>query len=67
MLRIIIIGIVVWAAMLALRRIKHSADTRRKDMNYGGSMVECDTCGVYMPEHDAIALGNGKFRCDRHQ
>jgi len=64
--RMVIIGAVLWFAMRLVRRVMNAAAARKSGLAHQGKMVSCDICGVYLPEHDAIARRDGKFRCDQH-
>ncbi len=66
LVRLIIIVVVLWFAMRMVRRIMRAVATRKTNLTYRGKMVVCDVCGVYLPQHDAVSVRNGKFRCDTH-
>ena len=65
-LRMMIIAIALWFALYVLKRILSTKSTDIID-EYRGQMVTCSICDVYLPETDAISVGDGRFRCDRHQ
>ena len=66
LLRLAIIAAGLWLAIGIVRRIMRAGAAPKTDLSYGGKMVNCEVCGVYLPEREAISVGDGKFRCDKH-
>ena len=65
-IRLLIIAVAVWLAIVALRRLRGSTPAPEKEMTHKGQMVVCQICGVYLPESEASAGDEGGFRCGRH-
>lgn len=65
-LRLLIIAIVLWFAMRAVKHFLTAREARKSRIRNAGNMVCCVICGVYLPESDAIALGDEKFKCAVH-
>lgn len=62
---LLIVGLLVWGGFVLWRRWQ--ALSRRTGGNtYGGRMVRCAECGVYLPANDAVQIGSGKFSCASH-
>jgi uncharacterized protein len=63
--RILLIIILIAIAILALRRLKRvSTRTQAGKKTTTGRMVQCATCGLYLPEQEAISH-QGKFYCSQ--
>ena len=61
LLILIALAIVVMAAKRLLAGRRQADDHRLKQ---SGSMVQCTTCGMYVPEDEAIA-DSGRYYCSR--
>lgn len=65
--RILIIGIVIWFAVVLLRRALRSH--RPEDSGTPATpprMLPCATCGVHVPETDALTRGGRTYCCKEH-
>ena len=61
--RILLILILIAIAILAYRRLKRvSSRPQAKRKTTTGRMVQCTTCGLYLPEQEAISH-QGKYYC----
>jgi uncharacterized protein len=61
--RVLLILILIAIAILAFRRLKRSASRAHAGKNATtGRMVQCATCGLYLPEQEAVSHG-GKYYC----
>jgi uncharacterized protein len=61
--RILLIFILIAIAILAFRRLKRASSRppeRKKTTT--GRMVQCATCGLYLPEQEAISQ-QGRYYC----
>ena len=65
-LRALIIGIVLWFAMRAVKHLLTARDARKSRVFNAGKMVRCRVCGIYLPENEAISLGEDTFKCSTH-
>ncbi|MFT4581673.1 MAG: hypothetical protein ACI915_002123 [Gammaproteobacteria bacterium] len=65
-IRLAIIAVVLWFTFRIVKRLISSAKSRDIRLRDGGKMVNCVVCRVYLPESDAKALGDGKFKCKMH-
>ncbi len=61
LLILIALAIVFMAAKRLLAGRRQDGGSRLKQ---SGSMVQCTTCGMYVPEDEAIAV-SGRFYCSR--
>jgi hypothetical protein len=66
-LRLLLIAVVVWLAISVLRRILNRPKTRKIGTRYGGKMVACEVCGVYLPIDDATRGPNEIYYCEKHR
>ncbi len=66
LLRFVIIAAVLWFAVRMVRRVVRPGPARKTELGYRGKMVNCEACGIYLPEQDAVSVGDDKFRCDKH-
>jgi len=70
--RILLILILIAIVILAFRRLKRfSSRSQAGKKITTGHMVQCATCGLYLPEQEAISH-QGKYYCsqlhrDEHQ
>jgi uncharacterized protein len=63
--RILLILILIAVAILALRRLKRvSSRQQAGKKTTTGHMVQCATCGLYLPEEEAISH-QGKYFCSQ--
>lgn len=66
MVRLVLIVALIWAASVVYRRLA-SAPPRPRRSAYGGKMVKCSECGVFLPRRDAVELGDGRMGCATHR
>jgi uncharacterized protein len=63
--RILLILILIAIAILVFRRLKRSSSRPRVKKNITtGRMVQCATCGLYLPEREALSH-QGKHYCSQ--
>ena len=63
--RILLILILIAIAILAFRRLKKvSSRPQARKKTTTGRMVQCATCGLYLPEQEAISH-QGKYYCSQ--
>jgi uncharacterized protein len=63
--RILLIFILIAIAILAFRRLMRvSSRPQARKKTTTGRMVQCATCGLYLPEHEAISY-QGKYYCSQ--
>jgi uncharacterized protein len=63
--RTLLILILIAIAILAIRRLKRISprpEVRKKTVT--GRMVQCATCGLYLPEQEAISH-QGRYYCSQ--
>jgi uncharacterized protein len=63
-LRTLLILIAVAIIVMAARRLFAGRQTGRRTTTQSGKMVQCATCGMYVPESEAVA-GSGRYYCSR--
>ncbi len=66
MVRLVLIIALIWAAYSVYRRMS-AASRRPRQSAYGGKMVKCSECGVFLPSRDAVDLGGGRHVCAAHR
>jgi uncharacterized protein len=63
--RLLLILILIAIAILAFRRLKRSSSKpQARKKTTIGRMVQCATCGLYLPEQEAISH-QGKYYCSQ--
>lgn len=62
---LLVIGLVVWVGLMLWRRWQ-AATRRPRDNAYGGRMVRCEECGVYLPAADAVQRRPDHYTCTSH-
>ena len=63
--RILLILILIAIVILAFRRLKRLSSRPKAGMKTTiGHMVQCATCGLYLPEQEAISY-QGKYYCSQ--
>ncbi|MBI4694622.1 MAG: hypothetical protein HY749_11445 [Gammaproteobacteria bacterium] len=67
MLRLLVIIALIWVASVILRRMSAARKRPPGKSAYGGKMVKCAECGVFLPPQDAIDLGGGRHVCSAHR
>ncbi len=70
LIRLLIIVAIIWLAYrmcqnwLASKTIAHKQQKNKPDIE---NMVQCSTCGVHIPEQEALKLGKQFFCCKAHK
>ena len=62
---LLVIGLLVWVGMMVWRRWKAATRRPREDA-YGGRMVRCEDCGVYLPAGEAVQRSPEHYACATH-
>ena len=67
--RLVIIALVVWLVVQALRRLLHPVAAPSKPAATGAAknMVRCELCGLHLPESEAITAHGKHFCCQEHR
>lgn len=63
-LRAILIMIAVAIIVMAARRLLDGRRTGTRTAKRSGRMVQCTTCGMYVPEAEALS-DSGRYYCSR--
>jgi uncharacterized protein len=63
-LRTLLILIALAIIVMAARRLLAGRQAGGRRLKQSGSMVQCATCGMYVPEDEAIA-DSGRHYCSR--
>ena len=68
LVRLVLIAVVVWLAIYALRRIVNYL-TPPKTPSTGATknMVRCAQCGLHLPESEALTYQEKHFCCQEHR
>lgn len=64
--RFLIIALAVWLAVLLLRRALRSDRSHRAEGSAPPKMLPCATCGVHVPETDALKRGGRSYCSEEH-
>jgi len=63
--RILVLLILIAIAILVFRRLKRSSSQPQvRNKASTGRMVQCATCGLYLPEQEALSH-QGKYYCSQ--
>jgi len=68
--RLLIIAAIIWISyrMFINWKTKQALSNKPKKNNQEiKTMVQCATCGVHLPEQEAIKQSNKFFCCDEHK
>ena len=61
--RILVLLVLIAIVILAMKRLKRSSPAPQvKEKATAGQMVQCATCGLYVPKQEAIQH-QGKYYC----
>lgn len=68
LMRIVLIGFLIWVAIVIYRRVMQSARAaRRPGPIDGGKMVKCQVCSVFLPEAEAVKDTAQRHYCPAHR
>jgi len=69
LVRLILIGVVVWVVLQALRRILGFLNPPKSPPPPGSTqnMVRCARCGLHLPEAEAIKERGEYYCCEEHR
>lgn len=68
LLRILLIALAVWIVIILVRNARQGKQVRdKRPRDKVENMVECATCGVHLPEKEAICEGDTFFCCEAHR
>ncbi len=68
-LRLLLIALAVWAAVMAVRALRARGPARREPrrrLPEGERMVRCARCGTFVPESRAVRAGGETYCSDEH-
>ena len=67
--RLLIIGVVVWIAFRLFKRITNRPAISENSKNNSPSkkMVQCKQCGLHIPIDEALPKGDDYFCCSDHR
>ena len=63
-LRTLLILIALAIVFMTVKRLLAGRHVGGRTLKQSGSMVQCATCGMYVPEDEAIA-NSGRYYCSR--
>ena len=67
-LRLLLIALAVWAAVMAVRALRGRArrEPPRRRLPEGERMVRCARCGTFVPESRAVRTGGASYCSAEH-
>ncbi|MDH3354924.1 MAG: PP0621 family protein [Chromatiales bacterium] len=67
--RLLIIGVVVWLAFKLLKRLTKSPSISKNSMQNSPpkKMVQCQQCGLHVPIDEALSKESDYFCCSEHR
>ncbi len=69
--RVILLGVIVWLVISMMKRYQANSEARRKKVSNKESgqekVLQCKTCGIYVPENEAIRDGENTYCSNEHQ
>jgi uncharacterized protein len=67
--RLITIIFVIWLVIYLARRLLQKRDTEKKHRQTRqiGNMVRCETCGLHIPDTEAIEENGHYYCCEEHR
>ncbi|MEJ2687653.1 MAG: PP0621 family protein [Gammaproteobacteria bacterium] len=66
-LRLILILLAIWFIINLLRKQPDKPKTPKLRRREGGRMVRCDHCGLYVPEAEALNVGDHHYCSEAHR
>jgi uncharacterized protein len=66
-LRTLVILIAIALVVIAVRSLLRSSRPAGRREQQTARMVKCAHCGVYVPEHEALASGGRFYCCEAHR
>lgn len=66
-LRLILLLLAIWFIVNLLRKQPDKPKTLRPRRRDGGRMVRCDHCGLYVPEAEALTVGERHYCSEDHR
>ncbi len=65
--RVVLLGVIVWLVISMMKRYKANNEAVRKRVSTQEKVLKCSTCGVYVPENEAIRVGEKTYCSTEHQ
>lgn len=68
--RVILLGVIVWLVYGFYKRFRQNALEHQKDRiqeKEQEKVVQCRTCGVYVPEQEAVKVGDVTYCSEEHR
>lgn len=66
MLKLLLLALAIWLVVSFLQRHRRSAEAAAQPETKAANMVRCDTCGVHLPEAEAILCEDRHYCCTAH-
>ncbi len=69
-IRLILLILLIWILWWFVRRWFQNFQQNQKKtstIQQHGMMVQCDYCGLYLPEKEALHSGNAHYCCEAHE
>lgn len=66
LIRFILIACVIYLVFLIIRKLRQKAQDRQQHVATQKQVVQCASCGVYVPKEEALYKSEQYFCCRSH-